>query len=306
MTTQPSLDQTVATASLLPSRTGSHLAGYLLIAVSAASFGAMAILGRFAYAAGANTGGVLLPRFFLAALVLVPIMLATRRQWPRGRELAVACGMGGIGYVGQALCFFSALQYASAGLVALLLYLYPTLVCLLAALFLGERLTRWKLGLLGLSFAGTALTIGSGTGAALGIALGVGAALIYAVYITVGSRFLRGVDSVATTTIVCLAATPVIGVFAWLQPARFPQTAEGWLAILGIALVSTVVAIMTFFAGLRRVGASRAAILSTLEPVVTLVLAALFLGEAATLWQLVGGAMILAAAALLAWRDGAR
>ncbi|MFZ5511216.1 MAG: EamA/RhaT family transporter, partial [Pseudomonadota bacterium] len=60
MTTQPSLDQTVATASLLPSRTGSHLAGYLLIAVSAASFGAMAILGRFAYAAGANTGGVLL------------------------------------------------------------------------------------------------------------------------------------------------------------------------------------------------------------------------------------------------------
>lgn len=279
-----------------------HAVGYGLIVLSAVAFGAMAILARYAYQAGANTGGILLPRFVIATGVLIPVMLASARRWPRGRELAVAFGMGGIGYVGQALCFFSALQYASAGLVALLLYLYPTLVGLLAAIFLGERLTPWKLALLGLSFAGTALTIGSGSGTALGIALGISAATIYAVYITVGGRFLRGTDSVATTTVVCLAATPVMGLFALLQPARFPASIQGWLAILGIALLSTVVAIMAFFAGLRRVGASRAAIVSTLEPVVTLVLAALLLGESATFWQLVGGAMILAAAALAAWR----
>lgn len=283
----------------------SRVSGYLLIALSAACFGAMAILARFAYASGANTGGILLPRFLIASVILVPVMLWTRRPWPKGRQLAIACGMGAIGYVGQALCFFSALRYASAGLVALLLYLYPILVCILAAIFLGERLTSWKVALLALSFAGSAFTIGSGTGTALGIGLAIAAACIYAAYITVGGRFLRDVDSLATTTLVCMAATPIIGIFAWMQPARFPASAAGWLAILAIAVLSTVVAILTFFAGLRRIGASRAAILSTLEPVVTVVLAAALLGETTTSWQLIGGAMILSAAILLAWRDGA-
>src|SRR2546423_3080945 len=259
--TQSSSPQQPPVASFAASPPAAEqLIGYALIALSAIAFGAMAILGRYAYASGANTGGVLFTRFAVATVVLVPVMLASRRRWPRGRELAIACGMGGIGYVGQALCFFTALQYASAGLVALLLYVYPTLVCLLAAIFLGERLTPWKLALLALSFAGTALTIGSGSGSALGIVLGVTAAFIYAIYITVGARFLRGADSVAVTTLVCLSATPVMALFALLQPARFPASTQGWLAVLGIAVVSTVIAIMAFFAGLRRVGASRAAI----------------------------------------------
>ena len=80
--------------------------------------------------------------------------------------------MGAIGYVGQAVCFFAALNHASAGLVALLLYAYPTLVVLLSAAFLGERLTAAKIALLAASFAGLALTLGGGQGTATGIALG--------------------------------------------------------------------------------------------------------------------------------------
>ena len=88
----------------------------------------MAIFARFAYAGGANVTGILAARFAIAGILLAALMFATHRPWPRGRPLAVAIGMGAIGYVGQAVCFFAALNHASAGLVALLLYAYPTLL----------------------------------------------------------------------------------------------------------------------------------------------------------------------------------
>jgi drug/metabolite transporter (DMT)-like permease len=276
------------------------LLGVVLIAVSAASFGAMAIFARFAYDSGANVSGVLWVRFTLAGLFLSIVLLGTGRRFPRGRQLAVAAGMGGIGYVGQALAYFSALQHASAGLVALLLYLYPVLVSLLAAVFLGESLTWRKMALLGLSFAGIALTIGAGGGSAHGIVMGIVAALIYSIYIAVGSRFLDGSDAIATSAVVCLSAAVGLTVITRFSTPRFPSDAAGWMALAAIALVSTVVAIFTFLAGLQRLGASRSSILSTLEPVVTLLLAAVFLGEALLPLQLVGGAMILVAAALVA------
>ena len=70
----------------------------------------MAIFARFAYAGGADVLGVLVSRFSLAGALLTLIMLATRRPWPRRRELGVAIAMGAVGYVGQAACFFSAIS----------------------------------------------------------------------------------------------------------------------------------------------------------------------------------------------------
>jgi len=260
----------------------------------------LAIFARFAYDAGADVLGVLVARFAIAGAVLTLVMLATRRPWPRGRPLAVAIGMGGIGYAGQAACYFAALNYASAGLVALLLYAYPTLVCLLAAAFLGERLTRRSLALLAVSFAGLALTLGGGHGTAAGIALSLGAALFYSVYIVVGARELGGTDALASTTVVCLAACATALGASFLRQPHFPGAAWGWMALAAIALVSTVIAILAFFAGLKRVGPGTASIVSTLEPVVTVALAWLVLGESLASVQLAGGALVLGSAAWLA------
>lgn len=276
------------------------LTGTALIALSASGFGAMAIFARLAYASGADLTGILAFRFTLAALVLAVMAWLRRTAFPPRGQLWVACAMGGIGYVGQSACFFGALQFASAGLVALLLYLYPVLVGLLAALFLGERLTGLKVLLLIVSFAGVALTIGGGAGQPLGIGLGIAAALIYAIYITVGGRYLPRTDPLAVSTLVCASAAAVFLAWAAVNGAKLPASAGGWWALLGIALLSTVVAILTFFAGLARLGASRAAILSTLEPVTTLALAAAFLHEAVSAWQIAGGGLILTAAVLTA------
>lgn len=267
-----------------------------LIVVSAVAFGAMAIFARFAYAGGADVLGVLLARFLVAGALLSIVMLAMRRPWPRGRPLVVAILMGAIGYVGQSVSYFAALNHASAGLVALLLYAYPTLVCLLAAAFLRQPLTRRTLTVLAVSFAGIALTLGGGHGTPTGIALGLAAAAFYSVYIVVGARELAGTDALASTTVVCLSAGATLALASLVREPQFPQVGWGWAAIAAIALVSTVVAILAFFAGLKRVGPAVASIVSTLEPVVTVALAWIVLGETLAPIQLFGGAMVLASA----------
>jgi len=283
-----------------------RLAGALSIAVSATSFGAMAIFARHAYGSGADVVSVLFLRFLIAAVLMSGVMLATGRHWPSGRNLAILAAMGGIGYVGQSFSFFSALNHASAGLVALLLYLYPFLVTILGALVLGEKLTRLRLAAVLIALAGTAVTIGGGIhGQPLGVVLGVSAALIYSIYILVGSRVMREEAPLGAATVVMIAAAVVFGGLIGFTGAAWPQTADGWAAVVSIAVVSTVVAMVSFFVGMQKLGAADAATLSTLEPVVTFVLAAVFLGEVIRPNHVVGGAMILGAVVWLT-RSGSR
>ncbi|VVD92843.1 DMT family transporter [Pandoraea anhela] len=278
-----------------------------MIAVSASAFGAMAIFARGATAAGADIVAMLLFRFFVAAVLLMIWCRLQRVRFPSRRQSLYIAMMGGIGYVGQSLCFFGALQYAQASLVALLLYLYPVFVTILAAIFLHERLTPVKLGALMLCSLGTAFTVGGGQGQPLGVALAVAAALIYSGYIVIGARVTRGVDARATATLVCVAATVSFGVMAAIRASQglalhWPAGVAGWGALAAIAVCSTVVAILTFFAGLQRLGAGRASMLSTLEPVVTVLLAAMLLGETLTAVQWGGGALILAGVVWLSAR----
>ncbi len=119
--------------------------GIAFIVASALAFGAMAILARVAYADGVDTATLLALRFTIAAVCLAVIARARDVTLPRGRDLAAVAALGGAGYGGQAASFFTALTLAPAGLVALLLYLHPALVAVLATLFLHERMNAVKL-----------------------------------------------------------------------------------------------------------------------------------------------------------------
>src|SRR5260370_40730336 len=119
-----------------------RLIGIVLVGISAASFGTFAILGRYAYADGLDAPTILFLRFSLATLVLIPLLAVRRERLPRGPSLARLVGMGAIGYVGPAMAYRTALKYASSGLAALLLYLYPIFVALLSAIVLRVQITR--------------------------------------------------------------------------------------------------------------------------------------------------------------------
>jgi drug/metabolite transporter (DMT)-like permease len=278
--------------------------GVAYVAASALCFGSMPVFARRAFADGVDPRTLLLLRFTMAALVVWVIFAAKRARLPRGRGLAMLVGMGAVGYAGQAFSYFTALTLASAGLVALLLYLYPALVALLSWLVLRHPLSRLQLAALAMALLGSLLTIGrAGDGAPLGIGFGLLAALIYSVYILVGARLPADVTPTASTAVVTTSAAVVYAAVAAVAGVRLPTSPGGWLAIGAVAVIGTVLAIAFFLAGLERLGAVRASVYSTLEPAFTLFLAALLLSEELTLLRLAGGGLILGAVLLLARAD---
>ena len=276
-----------------------RILGIILVAISAASFGTFAILGRYAYADGLDAPTILFLRFSLATLVLIPVLITRRESLPRGPSLARLVGMGAIGYVGQAMAYLSALKYASSGLVALLLYLYPIFVALLSAIVLREKITRPTALALALTLIGLALTVGPEGGQLIGILLAIAAAMIYSVYILVGTQVLKQVSPLMSSTIIFGSAAAVSGLIMLAGGPHWPASTAGWATIGAIVIIATVVAVVTFLAGLERIGPTNAALLSTLEPAVTVVLAALLLGESLSPLSLLGGGLILLAVVLL-------
>lgn len=277
-----------------------RLGGALFIAGSAIGFGAMAIFGKIAFGSGASTATVLFFRFLAAGGLMVLLMAGMRQQWPRGKDLAVLILMGGLGYAGQAFCFFSALHHATAGLTGLLLYLYPALVIVGAAVLGRRKLTWSKVVLAVLALVGILLTVAGGlAGTPAGIAFGVGAALIYTVYILVGEGVTGRTGAVSAGCVIMLSAAAVFGAAMTVEGPSYPGTPAGWLAVAAIAVGSTLMPIVFFFAGMRRLGAGDASTLSTLEPVVTLILAYFFLGEQLSPVQASGAGLVIAAVVIL-------
>ena len=280
----------------------------------------MAIFGKLAYAAGVSPGALLLVRFSLAALLLGLVLLVrpglrrTRPQQHRtavagrpatvgGRVLATALGLGAIGYAAQASLYFAALQRMNASLLSLIFYTYPVMVTATAVLLGRDRLTPARGSALLAASSGTLLVLLGAGGVSFqpfGALLAFGCALTYTVYILVADTVVHRVPPVVLSALVMTGAAGTLGAralftggvaldFGWL----------GWCWLACIVVVSTVVAILTFFAGLKRTGPATATILSTFEPVVTTALAALTLGESLTQVQLAGGALVLASVAAL-------
>jgi len=275
--------------------------GMIFVVISAIAFGAIPVFARAAYNAGSDPISVLFFRFSIASIVMIPFIAVQKIPFPRGKFLLGLMLMGGIGYVGQSFCYFTALTMASAGLVAILLYLYPAIVVILSSLLFKERITGLKVSALILALTGTVLTIGlGGGGSLLGIALAMTAPFIYSAYILAGSKITKEVEILSSSTVVMISASFVFGALIAIKGLNMPQTLVGWGGVLAIALISTVIAIIAFFAGLKRVGPTNTSMLSTFEPVTTVVLAAIVFGEEIGFMRVVGGVFILIAVILLA------
>ena len=253
-----------------------------------------------AAASGASLLTVLALRFVLAGAILALVLRHRRLAWPRGRDLAGLVLLGALGYTAQSFCFFSALNHLTVGLAVLLLYLHPALVLLAGAALGRQRLTPRKAALAAASFAGILLTVrGDLAGTPVGLAFGIGAALIYTNYILVGEHLTPRTGVIPAATVIVLSAAVMFCLGTLVEGVRWPGTTGGWLAVAGIAVLGTALATVTFFAGVQRIGAGDAATLSTLEPVVALVLAFVFLGEQLGAVQLAGALLVIASAALL-------
>ncbi|WP_265110261.1 DMT family transporter [Halosolutus halophilus] len=277
--------------------------GIVLVLVSAVGFGTLGIFGIYAQRANLSIPTVLVFRFLLAG-VLIWAFLAWRGQVTilRGRPLLIAVALGAFGYTAQSGLYFLGLEFMTAGLVAIVLYTYPAFVVVLAIVTIGERMSRSMLVALCLAFAGIVLVTGANpAGASLvGVVVVLGGALAYAFYITGSRAVLTTVDPMVLTAYVLPAAGAsyvVIGTAT--GQLEVPTAPIAWTILLCIAVFATAVPVVTFFAGLKYIGASRASIVSTVEPPVTVALGAVLFAEPVTLTTIVGGVSILAGVIVL-------
>jgi drug/metabolite transporter (DMT)-like permease len=274
----------------------------LLCAASAAAFGAMAVFGKLAFEAGVGVITLLAVRFTLSAAVLAPLGARSWGRLARRRRLQ-ALTLGAAGYAAQSALYFLALQRVDAGLVALLLYTFPALVTLGAVALGRDRLDGARVASLLLAFGGLVLVLFSGGPAhvePLGVVFALAAALVYTVYILASEPVLADTDPRSLAALVCAGGAATYLVAGTVSgKLAFTFDPIGWLWLAGIVGVSTVAAIVLFFAGLARVGPSRASIISTVEPLVTVGLAFVVFGERLGATQLVGGGLVLASVVLL-------
>ena len=282
--------------------------GTLLCIGSAAGFGAMAVFGKLAYDNGATVGTLLAVRFALAAALFWALVFAdgsARELRSLGRrDIALALALGACGYAAQAGCFFAALERIDASLLSLVLYTFPGMVAVAAIVLGRERADSRRLGALGLASGGLVLVLASAKAGSLdplGTALALTAAVVYTTYILVSEGIAGRLRPSLLSALVCTGAAVSLTLgsasLGDLHPGEVTAAGWGWLA--GIAVVSTVAAVSLFFAGLKRVGPTTASILSTVEPVVTVVLAFLVFGELLGVVQLLGGALVIAAVLVL-------
>lgn len=291
--------------------------GIVLTIVSAFSFGSGALFAKPVYAEGVGWHVLMAWRFLVGAslawgwLLLNPHLRAAVRRMRR-RDLALSVGLGVL-YTGNSATYFAGLETVSASLAALIVYIYPALVAVVS-LQVGRPLQgRRAWGALAVALAGVALAIGNIDGATApplsGLVLIAASPVIYTVWIVLSARLSgegrTGVGAEAGTRVNPLAAGAVMltataatywtSALALNQPVLPVQIPAGaWFGLIGVGIVSTFIAVLAFYGGAHRIGAARASIVSTVEPIWTIVLASLLFQESLGPLQLVGGAMILA------------
>jgi len=280
----------------VPSR---QWAGTAMVLASATGFGSLAILAKVGYASGLGTEQALAFRFLLAAVGMVVLAFLVGQnplRLERTRFL-ILLAMGVLGYSAQSLTYFLALRTLPASLVVLIAYIYPSLVVVAGWLFLHRAVSAKHMVALAASFVGLVMLVGGAHfQIAWALALAVASPVIYTAYILVGERVMGSVPALAASAVIITGAALAFCVLAAItNQLALPPTAGGWAVVVGLAVFPTMLAISLFLAGLPRVGAARAALLSTWEPVVTVGLAVALLGDRLSLVQVSGGVLVLLA-----------
>jgi len=280
----------------------------IAVIISAACFGTLAVLTPLAYDSApvpVSPLALLTWRFVIASALLATVAwLRDRRSLAVSRaDLGRFSMLALTGYGAASVCFFYALKFADASVVAVLLYAYPALVAIAGWLFFGEKPSWLQVGAVAVTFTGCALVVGLGSGTSYaawqGIVLGLGAAVGYTLFNLLSARWLPGrnrltmmaytfgIAALLPATVALATGGPVaLSVAGW--------TTRTWVLLGAIVLVPTFAAIVLYLEGIAGLGPAQAAVISTLEPLFTIALAAVVLSERLTPLQLTGAALVLA------------
>ena len=274
------------------------VAGLALAGTAAVAFGTLAISAKLGYRAGSPVLPLLAVRFTVATVLVALFHVLTRRSLAVPRPVMWRLLiLGGLAYSLETALFFAALERAPAGVVALIFYSYPMWTVILGFVTKLEPF-RWKLvGALVLGSVGVAIVFTPEGGGLAGPLFALGAAIAVAAYFILMQIALRDVDAspAAFWTSAGAAITTVLVWLVFWEP--LPSGAIGPALALGGA---SAVAFTLLYAAIVRIGSSRSAVAAMLEPIATLILAAVLLDEELTTRVLIGAAFVVSALPMLA------
>jgi len=277
--------------------------GTLFVLVSGISFGFTPIFARLAYSQGIYVNELLFFRFLIAFLITGAILVGRRRlSLPRRQDLLILIALGAFAYFLETTLYFTALLYTSVAVAALILYTYPAFVVIGASTLGWERVSRSLVIAIAIALLGLSLVANpAGNSVGIGVVLALGASVMYTAYILGGSRVLRRVKGDVAAFYVMGATSLTFGLSgAAMGSFRLNWGPWGWICILSISLICTVIAVITFFTGIAKIGPSRSAMISLVEPLTSVLVALAIFGNAMTAPQWFGGLLILAATAAIA------
>ena len=264
---------------------------------------AMAIfgtLGPFVRNIAVSSGELALYRAILAALLITGFLLLTKQKIPfaaikKEIPLLLASGMAmGINWI----LLFQAYKYTTVSLATLSYYFAPVIVTLVCPILFRERLTIKQIICFIMSTLGLILIIGigdvDGGNNLLGIMFGLGAAVFYATVVLL-NKFIKNVEGIPRTFLQFIAAIIILipYVFSTSGTTLGSLDTIGWINLLIVGLFHTGITYCMYFSSLKELPGQKAAILSYIDPLVAVLISVVILGEAMTLWQVVGGMLIL-------------
>jgi drug/metabolite transporter (DMT)-like permease len=286
-----------------------------MVFLGACGFSAKAVLVKIAYREFPidSVSLLALRMLFSVPFYLVIAAVLAKRSEPvrlRRREWAAVAGVGITGYYLASFLDFWGLRYVTASVERLILFIYPTLVVVISALFFRKRITYLQVAALVLTYLGMAVAFADDLAAGGSPSLAAGAILIffsaltYALYLIGSGELIPRVGSLRFTCYAMLASSVATflhcAVVNGFDLFHFPARVYGlgfWMAI-----GSTVIPTFLVSEGIRRIGSGNAAIIGSVGPMITIVLAYVWLGETVGLLQLLGTLLVLAGVLLITWR----
>lgn len=292
--------------------------GTIIVLIAATGFSAKAIFVKLAYEYHTNAVTLLTLRM-LFALPFFAIMAWWSASKSDGavltsKELFLVFLMGLAGYYLASLLDFLGLQYISAGLERLILFLYPTFVVLISAIFFHRRIGGHDVVALFLSYIGIALVFWHDLGIShqekviLGSLLVLGSGISYAVYLVGSGALIHKVGTLRYTAYVSIVSSvAVILQFSLTHPVReLNQPIPVYVYSFVMAIFSTVLPVWWMAEGIKRIGASRAAMIGAVGPILTIGMGYVFLNEPITFIQTIGSALVLAGVVVISIKKRAK
>lgn len=275
------------------------------VAISSMAFGTLGVITTLAYRQGVTPLPLLTWRFFFAALILGTIALQRNPRALRvpAKDLVRYFALSVLGFGAASLAYFLALKHADAAIITALLYAYPAFVTIGASVFYRESIPSSRWLAIAVIFIGCVLILnvfgGSGQVDAIGAALGLVAAIAYAAFNLMSQRWLPGRSSMTMMSftfgfsalafaVLTVVTGGIDGLLEWRD-----WTAGAWSYMGLLVALPTITASLLYLRGVRQLGASQSGIISTLEPLFTVALAWMLLGEQLAPIQLLGVILIV-------------